>query len=267
MIGGTFLLEAALETGLSPLAGRLSDRHGALMPIQLSLIAAVLVSLLAPTARPAAVLIVVLVIGMPGFGTMFAPATALLSGGADRLGLSQGLAFGLGNLAWASGQAVAAAASGAIAQATSDLVPYLLLAAICLATLIAIRPTGRRLAASAWRAVRGARGSGTLKPSATRPLNPPTANRPPTPPPRRGRHPPCEAGTRLSRPHPPRWRPTRLSDPTAPPPLIMGSLTSRSPLIPQPPHLKRPRRVGARPPREQDVTGERGGWGGGRVQL
>jgi MFS family permease len=159
VIGGTFLLEAALETGLSPLAGRLSDRHGALMPIQLSLIAAVLVSLLAPTARPAIVLIVVLVIGMPGFGTMFAPATALLSGGADRLGLSQGLAFGLGNLAWASGQAVAAAASGAIAQATSDLVPYLLLAAICLATLIAIRPTGRRLAAGALRAVRSARGT------------------------------------------------------------------------------------------------------------
>jgi MFS family permease len=158
VIGGTFLIEAALETGLSPLAGRLSDRHGALMPIQLSLIAAVLVSLLAPTARPAVVLIVVLVIGMPGFGTMFAPATALLSGGAHRLGLSQGLAFGLGNLAWASGQAVAAAASGAIAEATSDLVPYLLLAAICLATLIAIRPTGRRLAASARRAVRGARG-------------------------------------------------------------------------------------------------------------
>jgi MFS family permease len=157
LIGGTFLLSAALETGLSPLAGRLSDRHGALMPIQLSLIAAVLVSLLAPTARPGAVLIVVLVVGMPGFGTMFAPATALLSGGAHRLGLNQGLAFGLGNLAWASGQAVAAAASGAIAEATSDLVPYLLLAAICLATLIAIRPAGRRLASGARRAVRTVR--------------------------------------------------------------------------------------------------------------
>jgi MFS family permease len=158
LIGGTFLLSAALETGLSPLAGRLSDRHGALMPIQLSLIAAVVVSLLAPTARPGAVLIVVLVVGMPGFGTMFAPATALLSGGAHRLGLNQGLAFGLGNLAWASGQAVAAAASGAIAEATSDLVPYLLLAAICLGTLIAIRPTGRRLVYRALRVVRGGRG-------------------------------------------------------------------------------------------------------------
>jgi MFS family permease len=157
LIGGTFLLSAALETGLSPLAGRLSDRHGALMPIQLSLAAAVAVSLLAPTVRPAIVLVVVLVIGMPSFGTMFAPATALLSGGAHRLGLNQGLAFGLGNLAWASGQAVAAAASGAIAQATSDLVPYVLLAAICLATLIAIRPGGRRIGLRALRIVRPAR--------------------------------------------------------------------------------------------------------------
>jgi MFS family permease len=154
LIGGTFLISAALETGLSPLAGRLSDRHGALMPIQLSLVAAVAVSLLAPTARPAVVLVVVLVLGMPGFGTMFAPATALLSGGAHRLGLNQGLAFGLGNLAWASGQAVAAAASGAIAQATSDLVPYELLAVICAGTLIAVRPGGRRLVL---RVARGAR--------------------------------------------------------------------------------------------------------------
>ena len=41
------------------------------------------------------------------------------------------------NLAWASGQAVAASLSGALAQATSDLVPYALLAVILLGTLAA----------------------------------------------------------------------------------------------------------------------------------
>ena len=65
-------------------------------------------SLLAPTLAPEFVLVAVLIVGMPSFGTMFAPAMSLLSGGADRLGLNQGLAFGLANLAWASGQAVAA---------------------------------------------------------------------------------------------------------------------------------------------------------------
>jgi MFS family permease len=153
LIAATFLVSAGLEAGLSPLAGRLADRHGALRPIQLSLAAAVAVSLLAPTVTPAAVLMVVLIIGLPSFGTMFAPATALLSGGADRLGLNQGLAFGLGNLAWASGQAVAAVASGAIADATSDLVPYVLLAAICLATLIAVRLARRPGSAGARRTV------------------------------------------------------------------------------------------------------------------
>jgi MFS family permease len=157
VIGATFLVSAALETGLSPLAGRLSDRHGAPVPVQLSLAATVIVSVLAPTVAPLAWLVIVLVLGMPAFGTLFAPAMTLLSGGADRLGLNQGLAFGLGNLAWASGQALAAAASGAIAQATSDVVPYLLLGAACLATLIGLRPTGRRLVGRVIGAGRGGR--------------------------------------------------------------------------------------------------------------
>ena len=144
VIGGTFLAAAAVESGLSPLAGRLSDRRGALVPIQISLCVAVTVSLLVPWLAPAPVLIAVLIAGMPAFGTMFAPASALLSNGAHRLGLNQGLAFGLANLAWASGQTVGAAASGALAQATSDLVPFVLLAAACLGTLVWLRARSAR---------------------------------------------------------------------------------------------------------------------------
>jgi MFS family permease len=145
VIGGTFLASAAIEAGLSPMAGRLADRRGELVPVRLSLAAAVVVSLLAPVVAPAAWLIALLIVGMPAFGTLFAPATALLSSGAERLGLNQGLAFGLGNLAWATGQAGAAAAGGAIAQATSDFVPYALLAGACLGTLIVLRPGRARL--------------------------------------------------------------------------------------------------------------------------
>jgi MFS family permease len=138
-IGGTFLASAALETGLSPLAGRLTDRRGPYLPVRISLLAGVLVSLLAPVLAPAAVLITLLIVGMPAFGSLFAPATAMLSGAAHRLELNQGLAFGLANLAWASGQVVASSAGGAIAQATVDLVPYSLLALTCLVTLVALR--------------------------------------------------------------------------------------------------------------------------------
>jgi MFS family permease len=140
LIGATFLASAAIEASLSPVAGRLSDRRGALWPVRLSLAAAVAVSLLAPVTQPAALLMVVLILGMPAYGTLFTPAAALISSGAERLDLNQGLGFGLGNLAWAAGQAVAAAGSGAIAEATSDIVPYSLLAGICMVTLIVLRP-------------------------------------------------------------------------------------------------------------------------------
>src|ERR1039457_201457 len=139
IIGATFLASAAIESGLSPLAGRLSDRRGALVPIRLSLSAAVVVSLLAPVLEPAPWLIALLIVGMPAYGTLFAPASALLSAGAHRLDLNQGLAFGLANLAWATGQTVASAGGGALAQATSDIVPYSLLAGTCLATLLVLQ--------------------------------------------------------------------------------------------------------------------------------
>jgi MFS family permease len=139
IIGATFLASAAIESGLSPLAGRLSDRRGPLVPIRLSLSAAVVVSLLAPVLEPAPWLMALLIVGMPAYGTLFAPASALLSAGAHRLDLNQGLAFGLANLAWATGQTVASAGSGALAQATSDIVPYSLLAGTYLATLLVLQ--------------------------------------------------------------------------------------------------------------------------------
>ena len=136
VIGVTFLAAAAIEAAVSPLVGRLSDRRDPLVPVRLSLAAGVAVSLLASVLRPAAWLVALLILGLPAYGALFAPATALLSAGADRLGLNQGLAFGMTNLAWAAGQGVAAAGSGALAQATSDIVPYSLLAGACLVTLI-----------------------------------------------------------------------------------------------------------------------------------
>ncbi|MGD0934594.1 MAG: MFS transporter [Streptosporangiaceae bacterium] len=147
VIGATFLAEAAIEAVLSPLAGRLSDRRDPLVPVRLSLAVGVAVSLLAPELRSAAWLVALLILGMPAFGTLFTPAMALLSDGAQRLQVNQGLAFGMTNLAWAAGQAVAAAGSGALAQATSDIVPYSLLAAACLASLIFLWRGGRSRAA------------------------------------------------------------------------------------------------------------------------
>jgi MFS family permease len=145
LIGVTFLASAAIEASLAPLSGRLADRHGPLVPVRISLSAAVVVALLAPVLSPAPWLIGLLIVGMPAFGTVFTPAMTLLSVGAEKLQLNQGLAFGIGNLAWASGQGIGAVASGGIAQLTSDFVPYALLAAAGLVTLVASRSRGRQL--------------------------------------------------------------------------------------------------------------------------
>jgi MFS family permease len=147
VISAAFLGAAAVEGTLSPVVGRLSDRRGSLAPVRVSLVAAVAVSALIPYVTPSWLLIVLLVAGLPAFGSLFVPASAMVSDGADRRGLHQGLAFGLGNLAWAGGQALAAAASGALAEATVDAVPFVLLAGLFVVTAAALRPPGRRLLA------------------------------------------------------------------------------------------------------------------------
>ncbi len=158
VIGAAFLGSAAVEAGLSPLVGRLADRWGRLAPVRLSLAAAIGVSVLIPFLHSAWLLVALLIVGLPAYGTLFVPAAAMISDGADRQKLHQGLGFGLANLAWASGQAVAAGSSGALAQATVDAVPYLLLAGAFGGTLLMLEPGRRRLVARPGTAERGTSG-------------------------------------------------------------------------------------------------------------
>jgi MFS family permease len=135
VIAATFLCGAALESALSPIAGRLSDRFGALRPVMAALAAGAFFCVLVSLPSSVAWLSAVLIIGTPFFGSLYAPAAAMVSAGAHDNRLNQGIAFALTNLTWAAGQAFAASASGALAEVTSDLIPYLLLAIACLATL------------------------------------------------------------------------------------------------------------------------------------
>jgi MFS family permease len=154
-IAGTFLGAALIEGVLSPVAGRQADRSGAVRPVVIALTAAAVLSILAPTLGTVRFLVPALIVGMPAFGALFAPAMALLSEGAYREGLDQGLAFGSANLAWALGQAVAAAGSGALAQATTDLVPYMLLVTACAVTLALVSLGAARKLALGWQQADG----------------------------------------------------------------------------------------------------------------
>jgi len=138
-IGGVWLVGAALETALSPLAGRMIDRRGILVPVQASLAASAVLSVgLALTPRPL-VYVPLLILAGGAYGVLFTPAFALIAEGAEQSGLAQGMAFGLMNAAWALGALIGPAAGGAVAAATGDVVPFLVSAGFCAIALAAVR--------------------------------------------------------------------------------------------------------------------------------
>jgi MFS family permease len=143
VIAVTFLCEAGIEAVLGPVTGRLSDRFGPRWPVLAGLGAGTVFGAVVWLPTGTGWLIGILIAGMPLFGSLYTPAAAMVGDAADDLRLNHGIAFSLTNLTWAAAQAIAASAGGALAEATSDLVPYLLFAACCLATLIGLLRGGR----------------------------------------------------------------------------------------------------------------------------
>jgi MFS family permease len=139
-----WVASAAIEMVVAPLIGRVSDRRGRLLPLRVSLVGAVVVLVaFALAERPGAVVPLLIASGVT-FGAFWAPAMALLSDSADRIGLAQGLAFGLMNMAWGAGNAIGPVLGGALADAAGDAVPFLIMAAFCLATLASLGVAGTR---------------------------------------------------------------------------------------------------------------------------
>jgi MFS family permease len=148
-IGALFLVSAAVEAVISPLAGRMSDRIGRLGPIRVGLVGAAVIAILLPLPSTALLLAAAVVLAFAALATFWAPAMALLSDAADHAGLDQALAFSISNLAWAAGHVLGAGVGGAVAEASSDAVPYGALAVACAATFVALTRLRRRAAAPA----------------------------------------------------------------------------------------------------------------------
>jgi MFS family permease len=139
-IGTTWIVGAAIEAVQAPLIGRVSDRHGRLLPVRIALLAsAVLALVLAAGSRPL-LYAPALVLASTAYGALFTPGLALIADGAEDAGLAQGLAFGTMNAAWAIGAVVGPAGAGALADVTGDALPYLLCSAACLASFLFVRP-------------------------------------------------------------------------------------------------------------------------------
>jgi MFS family permease len=133
-IAAVFLAAAGLEALVSPIAGRVSDRRGRLLPSLIALAGSAAVIALLPWPDVAWVLGGLVIALGPVIGILWAPAIAMLSDAAEARGLHQGIAFALTNLAWASGALLGAAGGSKVGQEVSDAAAYLTLAVLCLLT-------------------------------------------------------------------------------------------------------------------------------------
>lgn len=134
VIAAGFIVGAALEASLAPLAGRFSDRVGRRLPFVAG--TAICAGAMLGIAAAAALGPVVgaLILSSLGAGICFAPALTTLSETAESSGLQQGFAAGLSNMAWAAGQMVGALAGGAAAGAAGYAAPAIAVSLLLLFT-------------------------------------------------------------------------------------------------------------------------------------
>ncbi len=134
-VGAAFLIAAAIEASVSPIAGRASDRLGRLAPMRVGLSVAAAAGLLLAVPDSAVLLVALLCVTVAALGTFWAPAMALLTDAAERAGLGHAMAIAIANLGWAAGHVVGGGAGSGLADLTADAVPYALLSALCLLAL------------------------------------------------------------------------------------------------------------------------------------
>ena len=143
-IGAVWLIAAGLEAIVSPVAGHFSDRRGRVAPMLAGLVGGAVTFALLPWPETKLVLALLIIAGTPAIGMLWAPAMAMLSDGAERVGLEQGLAFGLMNLTWATGQSLGNLGGARIGEAAGDEVAYLLLSALCVVCFLILRTVSIR---------------------------------------------------------------------------------------------------------------------------
>jgi predicted MFS family arabinose efflux permease len=129
-LGATFFAAAGAEALVNPAVGRFTDRRGArrLVPAALAASGVGLIALQLPGSAPALAVALVVVIGV--LGALWVPAMGALASGAERVGLDHGFASAFFTFSWAGGFAIGSVAGGGLAEASTDAVPYALVAAL-----------------------------------------------------------------------------------------------------------------------------------------
>jgi MFS family permease len=138
-VGAVFLVAAALEAGLSPKIGALSDRRGRFVPIRIGLVATAVMAVALALPETVVVLGLVMVVAVLAMSLLWTPAMALLSDRSEAAGLDLAFGAALVNLAWSGGQVLGGSGGPRLAEATSDVVAYAVVAGLFVATALAVR--------------------------------------------------------------------------------------------------------------------------------
>jgi MFS family permease len=135
-IGAIWLVTAGFEAASAPIVGHASDKRGRMGPLRVGLVTSGLAMLaLAVFDTHWWLLAPCIVATGVSVGIFWSPAMSLLSDEAERTGLDYAFGFTLVNMAWAPAQIGGAAGGAALAQLTTDSVPYLTVSALCALTL------------------------------------------------------------------------------------------------------------------------------------
>jgi MFS family permease len=144
VIAAGFIVGAALEAMLAPVAGKISDRVGRRTPYVSGLTICALAMIAIAAVATLGEVLAALVLTSLGAGLCFAPALTLISDVAEESNLHQGYAAGLSNMAWASGQVIGGIGGGVVASLTGYAAPSLAIAVLLAVTVayafMAMRP-------------------------------------------------------------------------------------------------------------------------------
>lgn len=143
-IGAVFLVTAVTEALASPVAGRAGDRHGVHAPAWVALVGgSVGLALLAPSWGAGWAFAVLVPVTGSALGSLWTPAMTLLSAGAEERGLDPAFGFGVANLAWGVGAAVANVGGGALADVAGDWSSFAVVAVLAAGAAVLVRVRAR----------------------------------------------------------------------------------------------------------------------------
>lgn len=139
LIGLTFLASSLMAALLARPIGRAVDHRGARLPLVAGLCAtAVLLATLAlPRSVAGLAVLGVITLGGP-LSAYTIPGMSLMTDATEKMGVALAFASMMLNIAWALGETIGAPTAAIVSQATSDAVPFTLLAVTMLVTLVPV---------------------------------------------------------------------------------------------------------------------------------